>query len=806
MKDGSPRECQLRDSEMTSMYGSRSGSQNSQLMESKFYRQYSTRSQIAEEEAMDAQITSSLYDIFRMLSEDPPLMADFLDMLKGLGVYEPAFTSHHEKSDWYYQNFIRLYQKKQFKRILPPLKATVCHLPACVDPKRPRISLGKKKKKMMKRRVRECASVRADSPSLLARRASMTRGFVNRLKKDPPATDEEEEDGCREMPIGFFRPTLGTRWFRRNFMNEPPADTEVRPRGSGVCNMTEALSQMSTRAAAAAEKVQDSAKKIQEVFTEYELLKLQEKFKEISNATDLSYHNVAVTRAQFRTVLVGLMPTELVDSALSLFQVPVRFNFRQYVEMTRILFKSKPKDEIQICFWIYDINGDDVICARDLFTLIKCDSAANELDNDFHLLSSLIQEAEKHTSKAVVSSAMFVDAFSKLDSTPQLFQELKRAWSGLQDKPKSRDRRAATLNFGNLATVLNTQKVSKKLVHAMNQRRSAAKPSTLEGQFRNEFEAVEIACLTEVFHTMTENGTVLREMQMCTHSGLVFGVRNDVLGAHLFHIMDEDQQGSVYLPRFLEVLRPICRGTYDDRTAFAFSLYDVDGDGSISAADMDKVVEGNVEGNKMLKDEVYRMLDILIQRMIDFRNGDLSVQHFRVYFSTSQLPSILQVMQKTLLPEGKLESMKRFGGTDRSGNGQESLAEHGRLYKKPSVVITTNPLPLHAGNKSRTRGRLSISKPPSPSPTNARVTPAPSKTQSPTSLSLNLPSHGSSWGPGAVPSSPANASFRPSRPNSSCRQPSPKTMSIHLAGKLRHMSDAAEPLSPFSEEEPSSPH
>eukprot|EP00742_Colponemidia_sp_Colp-10_P006617 GILJ01007091.1.p1 GENE.GILJ01007091.1~~GILJ01007091.1.p1 ORF type:complete len:804 (-),score=110.16 GILJ01007091.1:70-2481(-) len=803
MKDGSPRESQLRDSEMasTSMLGSRSQSQNSQLMESKFYRQYSTRSQIAEEEAIDAQITSSLYDIFRMLSEDPPLMADFLDMLKGVGVYEPAFNSQHEKSDWYYQNFIRMYQKKQFKGIFPPLKTTVCHPPACADPNRPRISLRKKQKK---RRVREWASARADSPSLLARRASMTRGLANRLKKDPPATDEEEEDGSREMPIGFFRPTLGTRWFRRNFLNEPPPDTEVRPRGSGVCNMTEALSQMSTRAAAAAEKVQDSSKKMQEVFTEYELLKLQERFKEISNATDLSYHNVAVTRAQFRTVLVGLMPTELVDSALSLFQVPVRFNFRQYVEMTRILFKSKPKDEIQICFWIYDINGDDVICARDLFSLIKCDSAANELDHDFHLLSSLIQEAEKQTGKAVVSSGMFVDAFSKLDSSPQLFQELKRAWTGLQDKPKSRDRRAATLNLGNLATVLNTQKVSKKLVHVMNQRRSAAKPSTLDGQFRNEFEAVEIACLTEVFHTMTENGTVLREMQMCIHSALVFGVRNDVLGAHLFHIMDEDQSGSVYLPRFLEVLRPICRGTYDDRTAFAFSLYDVDGDGSISAADMDKVVEANVEGNKLLKDEVYRMLDILIQRMIDFRNGDLSVQHFRMYFSTSQLPSILQVMQKTLLPEGKIESMKRFGG-DRSYNGQDTSAEHGRLYKKPSVVITTHPLPLHAGNKSRTRGRLSISKPPSPIPTNARLTPAPSKAQSPTSLSLHLPSHGSGWGPGAVPSSPSNASLRPSRPNSSCRQPSPKTMSLHLAGKLKYISDATGALSPFSEEEPSSP-
>lgn len=63
------------------------------------------------------------------------------------------------------------------------------------------------------------------------------------------------------------------------------------------------------------------------------------------------------------------------------------------------------------------------------------------------------------------------------------------------------------------------------------------------------------------------------------------------LSERLFHAFDEDGSGDVSFDEFVRGMEQLCRGKREDRIAFAFALYDVDGDGFVELAEVRGVMK-----------------------------------------------------------------------------------------------------------------------------------------------------------------------------------------------------------------------
>ena len=99
---------------------------------------------------------------------------------------------------------------------------------------------------------------------------------------------------------------------------------------------------------------------------------------------------------------------------------------------------------------------------------------------------------------------------------------------------------------------------------------------------------------------------------------------------HTFRVFDENGDGTIDFREFLTALSVTSRGTVDDKLKWLFSLYDHDGNGSISRAEMVEIIKSI---NSMVKNNNNTMtaeerVALIYSKMDQNDDGDITVEEF----------------------------------------------------------------------------------------------------------------------------------------------------------------------------------
>ena len=182
---------------------------------------------------------------------------------------------------------------------------------------------------------------------------------------------------------------------------------------------------------------------------------------------------------------------------------------------------------------------------------------------------------------------------------------------------------------------------------AMGKQNSKLKPVLLNDLRENtEFTSNEIQKWYRQFHRDYPNGYLtLEEFQQLYASFFPCG-ETSAFAEHLFRSLDTDNDGWLDFREFIIGLSLLTRGSLRGRLAWAFSLYDIDGNGYITREEMLDIIQA-----------VYKTLGTVIKPTADGHG----------------------------VPEMHLE--KFFRNMDRNGDGMLSLAEFtDGATRDPSIV------------------------------------------------------------------------------------------------------------------------
>lgn len=104
--------------------------------------------------------------------------------------------------------------------------------------------------------------------------------------------------------------------------------------------------------------------------------------------------------------------------------------------------------------------------------------------------------------------------------------------------------------------------------------------------------------------------------------------------AFVFNVFDENGDGSIEFEEFLQALSITSRGKLEDKLEWAFRLYDLDNDGTITRSEMLQIVKAifSMVGNHaQFKDDdntPEKRVDRIFQLMDTDGNGELSKEEF----------------------------------------------------------------------------------------------------------------------------------------------------------------------------------
>jgi len=114
------------------------------------------------------------------------------------------------------------------------------------------------------------------------------------------------------------------------------------------------------------------------------------------------------------------------------------------------------------------------------------------------------------------------------------------------------------------------------------------------------------------------------------------GVMDAFLQELIFNVFDEDKNGSINFQEFVCALSVMTRGTPDEKLEFAFSMYDLDGNGTISKDEMIKIMESfyklvgplvTFSGKKY--ESPAQLVDEFFEQMDTNKDGSISIEEYK---------------------------------------------------------------------------------------------------------------------------------------------------------------------------------
>ncbi|KAK2149451.1 hypothetical protein LSH36_452g02018 [Paralvinella palmiformis] len=103
---------------------------------------------------------------------------------------------------------------------------------------------------------------------------------------------------------------------------------------------------------------------------------------------------------------------------------------------------------------------------------------------------------------------------------------------------------------------------------------------------------------------------------------------------YVFNTFDQDHNGTINFEEFVKGLSVLARGTFDQKLLWAFSLYDVNGDGIITKDEMLDIVSaiydmmGKFAEPTIDEHTAKEHVDRVFQRMDSNRDGVISIEEF----------------------------------------------------------------------------------------------------------------------------------------------------------------------------------
>ncbi|XP_076342080.1 frequenin-1-like isoform X2 [Tachypleus tridentatus] len=114
----------------------------------------------------------------------------------------------------------------------------------------------------------------------------------------------------------------------------------------------------------------------------------------------------------------------------------------------------------------------------------------------------------------------------------------------------------------------------------------------------------------------------------------------------VFGVFDENKDGTIEFEEFIRALSVTSRGNMDEKLVWAFKLYDVDNDGSITREEMYNIVDAiyRMLGNKDKDDEETpkERVDKIFEQLDKNNDNQLTIDEFRE--GSKRDPKIVQAL------------------------------------------------------------------------------------------------------------------------------------------------------------------
>eukprot|EP00753_Platysulcus_tardus_P011484 PLAT3292.34.p1 GENE.PLAT3292.34~~PLAT3292.34.p1 ORF type:complete len:846 (-),score=387.14 PLAT3292.34:102-2522(-) len=345
----------------------------------------------------------------------------------------------------------------------------------------------------------------------------------------------------------------------------------------------------------------------------FEQLSSLQRERDATTRVHLSGIQARITRLQFRAAFVDLLGSDeegLVNRLYMLVcgahtdMMRSGITFRQFAAFTSQLVHGTAATHVLIAFAAYDLDGDGLLSARDLFSLFRL-RAATSIEEDTAMLLRWHHSVRDQADVKGLPLRQFADLLD--GRTPTLISVLRR---GLLSHARRRST-AATVDSSSgsgsgaagsgggdaILSAADRSTATRRLLRGDGDGSGRASIASLvlpRGLVLSQHETEVLMALYNKHNT--EGSGVTREsfdhmLDSLQRGPAAVPEQSALVRDRMFAVLDKDGSAAVDMREFLSGMAVLLKGNFDQRAHFCFSMYDLDGDGTISSEEMQTLIE-----------------------------------------------------------------------------------------------------------------------------------------------------------------------------------------------------------------------